>query len=100
MLKQCFESKAFIARIGGDEFVAILKEEYFNQVETLITRLKDALEVKNVLYPGYRRSVATGFAYSTELNHRDSHSVYLLADKRMYESKKIMHAKLGIAPRI
>ncbi|WP_026492396.1 GGDEF domain-containing protein [Butyrivibrio sp. XPD2002] len=100
VLKQCFESKAFIARIGGDEFVAILKEEYFNQVETLITRLKDALEVKNVLYPGYRRSVATGFAYSTELNHRDSHSVYLLADKRMYESKKIMHAKLGIAPRI
>ncbi|WP_408069891.1 GGDEF domain-containing protein [Butyrivibrio sp. JL13D10] len=100
VLKQCFDQKAFIARIGGDEFVAILKKDYFNEVETLLTRLKDALEVKNVLYPGYRRSVASGFAFSTEINGRDSHSVYLLADKRMYESKKIMHAKLGIAPRI
>ncbi|WP_026658006.1 GGDEF domain-containing protein [Butyrivibrio sp. AC2005] len=100
VLRQCFDQKAFIARIGGDEFVAILKEDHFSEVETLLTRLKDALEVKNVLYPAYRRSVASGFAYSTEINKRDSHSVYLLADKRMYESKKIMHAKLGIAPRI
>ncbi|WP_026526095.1 GGDEF domain-containing protein [Butyrivibrio sp. VCD2006] len=100
VLKQCFENKAFIARIGGDEFVAIMKKEYFDEVDSLLTRLKDALEVKNVLYPDYRRSVATGYAFSTEVEGQDSHSVYLLADKRMYENKKLMHAKLGITARI
>ena len=100
VLKQCFQDKAFIARIGGDEFVAVLKSEHFDKVDSLLTRLKDALEVKNVLYPGYRRSVAAGYAYSTEVNDKNSHSVYLLADKRMYENKKLMHAKLGILPRI
>ena len=100
MLRQCFEGKAFIARIGGDEFVAILKEQYFEEVDNILTRLKDALEVKNVLYPEYRRSVATGYAFSSETPSHDSHAVYLLADKRMYENKKLMHAKLGIAARI
>lgn len=100
VFKQCFDSKAFIARIGGDEFVAILKKEYFSEVDSLLTRLKDALEVQNVLYPDFTRSVACGYAFSSEINKRDSHSVYLLADKRMYESKKVMHAKLGIMPRI
>ena len=100
VLKQCFEDKGFIARIGGDEFIAVLKEPYFAEVDNILTRLKDALEVKNVLYPGYRRSVATGYAFSTEITQRSSHSVYLLADKRMYENKKLMHAKLGIAARI
>ncbi|SDB59577.1 GGDEF domain-containing protein [Butyrivibrio sp. INlla16] len=100
VLKQCFDDKAFIARIGGDEFVAILKKEHFDEVDTLLTRFKDALEVKNVLYPGYRRSVASGYAFSTEVEQKNSHSVYLLADKRMYENKKLMHAKLGIVARI
>ncbi|WP_026508994.1 GGDEF domain-containing protein [Butyrivibrio sp. LC3010] len=100
VLKQCFDEKCFIARIGGDEFVAILKEPYFSDIDSILTRLKDALEIKNILYPGYRRSVACGYAFSTEVNPKDSHSVYLLADKRMYENKKIMHERLGIAARI
>ncbi len=100
ILHQCFDGKGFVARIGGDEFVAILTKDYWDEVETLITRLRDALEVKNVLYPGYRRSVAAGYAFSTEINDADPHAVYLLADKRMYQLKKKMHEKMGIAARI
>ncbi|MBE5842573.1 MAG: diguanylate cyclase [Butyrivibrio sp.] len=100
VLHQCFDGKAFVARIGGDEFVAILTKDYWEEVETLITRLCDALEVKNVLYPEYRRSVATGYAFSTEISDADPHAVYLLADKRMYERKKRMHEKMGIKARI
>jgi diguanylate cyclase (GGDEF)-like protein len=100
ILQQCFADKGFISRIGGDEFAAILTKNNIYDVDTMITRLKDALEVKNVLYPEYRRSVATGYAYSTEIPDGDSHAVYLLADKRMYKNKKKMHEKLGIKARI
>ncbi len=99
-LTQSFGDKAFLARIGGDEFVAILAEEYWNEVESLLGRLSDALEVKNVLYPEFNRSVAAGYAFSYEVKGNDSHEVYLLADKRMYEKKKRMHEKLGITARI
>ncbi|WP_026524406.1 GGDEF domain-containing protein [Butyrivibrio sp. MB2005] len=100
ILQHCFAEKAFIARIGGDEFAAILTKNNIYDVDTMITRLKDALEVKNVLYPEFRRSVATGYAYSTEIPEGDSHAVYLLADKRMYKNKKKMHEKLGIKARL
>ena len=100
VLQQCFEDKAFIARIGGDEFVAILHENYAQDIDSILIRLKDALEVKNVLYPVYRRSVATGYAFRSEVPEGNARAVYLLADKRMYENKKIMHAKLGISTRI
>ena len=100
ILQQCFADKAFLARIGGDEFVAIMTEENWHDVDTILTRLRDALEVKNVLYPEYRRSVATGYAFSNEVPDHNSHSVYLLADKRMYQNKKKMHEKMGTVARI
>ncbi len=100
VLQQCFEDKAFLARIGGDEFVAILTKGNWESVDNILTRLNDALEVKNVLYPSYRRSVATGYALKSEVPDGDSHEVYLLADKRMYQNKKMMHEKMGIAARI
>ena len=99
-LQQCFDNKGFLARIGGDEFIAIMTKEHWPEIESILARLRDSLEVKNVLYPEFRRSVATGYAYNTEVQNANSHSVYLLADKRMYENKKKMHEKLGIAARI
>ncbi len=77
-----------------------MTEEYWDEVDTTLHKLNDALEVKNVLYPEFKRSVAAGYAYSTEIPESDPHAVYLLADKRMYEKKKKMHEKLGISARI
>ncbi len=37
--------------------------------------------------PAIKRSAAAGYAFRHEIIDNDMNSVYLLADKRMYESK-------------
>ena len=88
------------ARIGGDEFLVIIKDAGSLDIDDLIGRMNSALDVMNAIYPIYTRSVAAGYAYSHECPEKSSHEVYLLADRRMYENKKIMHEKLGIDARL
>ena len=80
---------------------AVAEEEVESvDIDDLIGRMNSALDVMNAIYPIYTRSVAAGYAYSHECPEKSSHEVYLLADKRMYENKKIMHEKLGIDARL
>ncbi len=100
ILTNTFEDNDFFARIGGDEFLAIIKDATGRDVPTILDRIDSALNVLNAIYSEYHRSVATGFAYRHEVENGDSHEVYLLADQRMYENKKIMHERLGIISRL
>ena len=100
ILKSTFEEYGMCARIGGDEFIVIIRDADSLNIDELITKMSSALDVLNALYPTYVRSVATGYAYSHERPGKSSHEVYLLADRRMYENKKIMHEKLGIEVRM
>lgn len=89
-LNDCFSGEGFIARIGGDEFVAALTGENLGQAEEFIERLNKALDDLNRTDPLIYRSAATGYAFRHEADGTDWNSVYLLADERMYINKARM----------
>ena len=91
---ETFPKDAFVARIGGDEFVAVLDNSTPKEVESYIYDLTEKLRVQDVLDYGFRKSVAAGYAYRSELSEgerNDPQNVYLVADKRMYDVKRHMH---------
>ncbi len=100
VLTSTFGEEDFIGRIGGDEFVVIIKDSSSKDIISMIERMNSALNVMNAIYPEYHRSAAAGFAFLHEVPVNDSHEVYLLADQRMYEQKRQMHEKLGINVRL
>lgn len=100
VLTNTFDEDTFKARIGGDEFLVIIKDSSVVDVGALIGRMNSALNVLNALYPEYTRSVSTGYAFRHECEGQGSHEVYLLADQRMYELKRKMHEELGIHMRL
>ena len=100
VLTTTFSDNGFCARIGGDEFLVILKGTDDKDIDALIGRMNSALNVMNALYTEYKRSVATGYAFKHECPDATSHEVYLLADQRMYETKRKMHEELGIHARL
>ena len=87
-LEEAFSSRGFIARIGGDEFVAILKDENVLSADILIDQLKKTLEKMNKDDPTINRSAACGYAYRHETFTNSWNAAYLLADKRMYDNKR------------
>ncbi len=100
VMTNTFEENDFCGRIGGDEFLAIIKDSTGRDISAIINRMNSALNVLNAIYSEYHRSIAAGFAFRHEFEVNNSHEVYLLADQRMYEAKKIMHEKLGIKARL
>ena len=86
-----FGSKEFIARIGGDEFVAILNKENILMADDLISSLKQKLDELNRKDPSIKRSASFGYAYKHETMTNSWNAAYLLADKRMYENKRDAH---------
>ena len=83
-------NNADIFRIGGDEFVVILKDEDCENYDALMTRCVE--EMKNLLLKGYpecRVSCAYGFArFNPHKDHQVS-DVVRRADKEMYKNKTI-----------
>ena len=100
VLTTTFGDNGFCARIGGDEFLVVIRDTASTDINSLIDRMNSAINVMNALYTEYKRSVATGYAFRHECENGDSHEVYLLADQRMYELKRKMHEELGIHTRL
>ena len=87
-LDNCFRGKGFIARIGGDEFVALLNGKNIFMADELIKSLNEALSVLNEKDPSIKRSAAFGYAYKHETITQGWNAAYLLADERMYKNKR------------
>ena len=62
-----FEDTAFQSRLGGDEFMVIIRNAKEEDVKASLSKLTGALDVMNALYPDFRRSVACGYAFRHEI---------------------------------
>ena len=104
LLRQASNKEYFLARFGGDEFVAIIEncteammKSYLKRIEELTGHFNRAQEMPI--------SYACGFAISTKEHYYLMDDLLKEADKKMYENKKKMKsvdlapARPGRAPR-
>ena len=84
-----------VFRIGGDEFVAVLRNNDYDHIDDLIDEFNDAIASTGNdinLEPWERTSAAIGYALYTEGLDLSVNDVFRRADEAMYERKKEMKA--------
>ncbi|MCR5123601.1 MAG: GGDEF domain-containing protein [Treponema sp.] len=84
-----------VFRIGGDEFVVILKNRDLLDVNGLVLLFRKTIEsisCDDTLPPWEKVSAAIGVAFYDPKIDVGTSSVFKRADQAMYESKKAMHA--------
>ena len=90
ILKETFRGSDIIARIGGDEFVVMPIEAKGNNLEIVLNRLQNAVEMYNAMSKrDYKLSISTGTAYFDPSSLCTVDELLSQADRRMYEQKKI-----------
>ena len=91
-LTDAFEGVDTIYRIGGDEFCIIMTEP--------VEKIRTCLELLEVLSENWRGHYIVGISVSTGVasikDHDDVESVFVEADKKMYENKRNHYKRLGI----
>lgn len=84
-----------VFRIGGDEFVVILKDHDYQNIITLSNEFNQALAeyaADDTLEPWEKVSAALGYALYDPLIDKSVDSVFKRADQKMYACKKQMKA--------
>lgn len=81
-----------VYRIGGDEFVAILRTDDYDNLEEIKISLLDfnLAEIKKTLPLAEKKSFAAGFAIFNPQHDKSFADVIKRADIEMYENKKML----------
>ena len=82
-----------VYRIGGDEFVVILRNEDYDNSSNLVEEFKERIQdyIHSKKLPQYERiSAAIGFAAFDKEKDNNVDSVFKKADSRMYQCKREM----------
>lgn len=91
-ISKVFKDKGNAYRIGGDEFVVIVKDATDEYLEQLLRRLEEAQEEKQkALGKPWKLQIAYGYAVHSKENSYEE--LFRLADDRMYECKRRMKEK-------
>ncbi|RKM58816.1 diguanylate cyclase [Butyrivibrio sp. CB08] len=93
-LAEIFDNIGTCARIGGDEFVVLIKDIDSFTLDGLLNKLDTELVALDKLDTEINHSVSYGYAFRHETEEKDTHTVLMLADKRMYSYKKQHYAHM------
>lgn len=89
VLVETFGEHGIVARMGGDEFIAVMNTADKSKAAALMEQFQANIEKKNRQVEGLELSIACGYAFGEE-SGEDIEKVYQVADNRMYEHKKQM----------
>ncbi|MBE5826954.1 MAG: GGDEF domain-containing protein [Butyrivibrio sp.] len=94
-LSEEFGEKGMCARIGGDEFLVLIESISSEVLDKMLEELVEKLKKLDEQDPEINHSVSYGYAFRTETDEHDTHSVLMLADQRMYEFKRKFYAHMS-----
>lgn len=89
VIAKTFESHGIVARMGGDEFIAISETADATETAAMLKQFQQNIEQKNHEIPDLNMSIACGYA-SCSAKEYNIDKIYQLADNRMYENKMQM----------
>ena len=87
VLKDIFRENSYVFRIGGDEFVVIVKDILAKDMDKLCDILVNYIEERNSINPELQVKVSFGYSYCDDINHNIM-KVINEADENMYKNKK------------
>jgi two-component system cell cycle response regulator len=89
ILKKQIRKSDILARIGGDEFVALIDKSIDNLPEILANRLEESVRTYNAEgINGFKLSLSIGFAHYYPTSPCSIKELLNHADKNMYEQKQ------------
>lgn len=89
VIAKTFGSHGIVARMGGDEFIAIAETSDASATAAMMNAFQQNIAHKNQEIPNLNMSIACGYA-SCSVKEYNIDKIYQLADDRMYENKKQM----------
>lgn len=89
VIAETFEDYGVVARMGGDEFVAVIGTADEEKLVSLMKEFVQNIDRKNRVIKDLNMSIAYGYASGSQ-SDSDIEKVYQAADDRMYEKKKQM----------
>jgi two-component system cell cycle response regulator len=100
VFRNTFRNSDIIGRFGGDEFTALVIEEFGHTAETITQRLQDnmaELAANNTQYP---LSLSVGMTrYAAEMRS-SLKNLLAQADQALYKQKRATHARAGGNPTV
>lgn len=89
VIDKAFSPYGIVARMGGDEFIAITKTGDSKKISSIMEGFQKRISEKNQAIPDLNLSIAYGYA-SCSPKEYNIEKIYQLADNRMYEHKQAM----------